>query len=63
LFRLGNAAYRYQQQAQGEVTEEAFYHWLEGLPEKMRVAMERAGVEARKNSLPRRHAREHRDLG
>jgi len=64
LFRLGNASYRYQQQADGEVTEDDFQHWLAGLPEKMRVAMARDGFEASKNSLPlRRHALERRDLG
>ncbi|MDQ2769315.1 MAG: hypothetical protein M3Y54_02295 [Bacteroidota bacterium] len=64
LFRLGNASYRYQQQAEGEVTEADFHHWLDGLPEKMRVAMARDGFEASKNSLPlRRHALERRDLG
>lgn len=64
LFRLGNASYRYQQQAEGEVTEDDFRHWLEGLPEKMRVSMVRDGFEASKNSLPlRRHALERRDLG
>ena len=64
LFRLGNATYRYQQQAQGEVTEEDFYHWLEGLPEKMRVAMACDGFEASRNSWPlRRHALERRDMG
>lgn len=36
LFRLGNATYRYQQQARGQVTEDDFHHWLEGLSEKMR---------------------------
>ena len=64
LFRLGNASYRYQQQAEGEVTEDDFRHWLEGLPEKMRLAMKRDGFAASKNSLPlRRHALERRDLG
>ena len=64
LFRLGNATYRYQQQAQGEVTEEDFHHWLAGLPEKLRVVMERDGFEASKHSWPlRRHALERRDLG
>lgn len=64
LFRLGNASYRYQQQAAGEVTEDDFRHWLEGLPEQMRLAMERDGFEASKHSLPlRRHALERRDLG
>lgn len=64
LFRLGNASYRYQQQAAGEVTEDDFHHWLEGLPEKMRVAMVRDGFEASKHSWPlQRHALERRDLG
>ncbi|TVT36803.1 hypothetical protein FNT36_25150 [Hymenobacter setariae] len=64
LFRLGNATYRYQQQAQGEVTEEDFHHWLAGLPEKIRVVIARDGFEASKNSWPlRRHALERRDLG
>jgi hypothetical protein len=64
LFRLGNASYRYQQQAAAEVTEDDFHHWLEGLPEQMRVVMKREGFEASKNSLPlRRHALERRDLG
>lgn len=64
LFRLGNASYRYQQQAEGEVTEADYQDWLEGLPMKMRSVMARDGFEASKNSLPlRRHALEHRDLG
>lgn len=64
LFRLGNASYRYQQQAAGEVTEDDFRHWLEGLPVKMRAAMARDGFKASKNSLPlRRHALERCDLG
>lgn len=64
LFRLGNATYRYQQQAQGEVTEEDFHHWLAGLPENVRLVMERNGFEASKNSWPlRRHGLERRDLG
>jgi len=64
LFRLGNASYRYQQLADGEVTEEDFHHWLAALPEKMRAIMARDGFTTSKNSLPlRRHALEHRDLG
>lgn len=64
LFRLGNASYRYQQQAEGEVTEDDFRHWLVGLPERMRLTMEGDGFDASKNSLPlRRHALERRDLG
>lgn len=45
LFRLGNATYRYQQLADGEVTEQDYQHWLEGLPERFRRAMEREGFE------------------
>ncbi|UYZ65282.1 hypothetical protein [Hymenobacter weizhouensis] len=64
LFRLGNATYRYQQQAVGEVTEEDYRHWLEGLPERMRRAVEREGFEKAKTSLGlRRHALERRDMG
>lgn len=64
LFRLGNAAYCYQQQAAGEVTEDDFRHWLEGLPDKMRAALEREGFEKNKTALPlRRHALERRDIG
>lgn len=64
LFRLGNAAFRYQQQAEGEVTENDFRHWLEGLPHKLRAAMEHEGFEKNKTALPlRRHALERRDVG
>jgi hypothetical protein len=64
MFRLGNASYRYQQQAEGEVTEDDFQHWLAGLPEKMRAAMERDGFEKCKSVLSlRRHALERRDMG
>ncbi|RZJ56760.1 MAG: hypothetical protein EOO55_04640 [Hymenobacter sp.] len=64
LFRLGNAAYRYQQLAEGEVTEDDFQHWLAGLPEKMRQAVTREGFEKNKSVLGlRRHALERRDLG
>lgn len=64
LFRLGNAAYRYQQQAEGEVTEEDFQHWFAGLPAPMRAAMEREGFKKNKTALPlRRHALERRAMG
>ena len=64
LLRLGNAAYRYQQQAEGEVTEADFKDWLEGLPEKMRRVVEREGFEKSKSVLGlRRHALERRDVG
>ncbi|RAK62427.1 hypothetical protein [Hymenobacter edaphi] len=64
LFRLGNATYRYQQLADGEVTEEDYHHWLEGLPDAFRKAMEKGGFEGSKRSLAlRRHALERRDVG
>ena len=64
LFRLGNAAYRYQQQVTGQVTEDDFRHWLEGLPEKMRRVVEREGFEKSKSVLGlRRHALERRNMG
>ena len=64
LFRLGNATYRYQQLAAGEVTEEDYRDWLEGLPAKMRDSVERDGFEKSKGILGlRRHALERRDIG
>ena len=64
LFRLGNASYRYQQQAVGEITEADYRDWLEGLPVNVRRAVEQEGFEQNKNSWPlRRHALERRDQG
>jgi hypothetical protein len=64
LFRLGNATYRYQQQAEGAVTRNDFCHLLESLPKQTRIAMEHDGFEASKNSLLlRHHVLERRDLG
>ncbi|MCI1189708.1 hypothetical protein MON38_19980 [Hymenobacter sp. DH14] len=64
LFRLGNATYRYQQLADGEVTEEDYRHWLQGLPERFRQAMVKGGFAGAKYSLAlRRHALERRDVG
>lgn len=64
LFRLGNATYRYQQLADGEVTEDDYQHWLTGLPERFRQAMEKGGFAGAKSSLAlRRHALERRDVG
>ncbi|UYZ61223.1 hypothetical protein [Hymenobacter latericus] len=64
LFRFGNATFRYQQLAAGEVTEADYLDWLEGLPERFRAIMERDGFEKCKTSLPlRRHALERRDVG
>ena len=64
LFRLGNASYRYQQQAAGNITEADYRDWLEGLPAKMRRVVEQEGFEVSKRSLAlRRHALERRDQG
>jgi hypothetical protein len=64
LFRLGNASYRYQQQAVGEITEADYLDWLEGLPANMRRVVEQEGFEQSKSSLAlRRHALERRDKG
>lgn len=64
LFRLGNATYRYQQLADGEVTETDYQHWLEGLPERFRRAMEKGGFTGAKSSVAlRRHALERRNVG
>lgn len=64
LFRLGNASYRYQQQAAGQITEADYQDWLVGLPANMRCVVEREGFEQSKSSLAlRRHALERRDQG
>ena len=46
LLRLGNAAYRYHQLADGHLTEADFQHWLAGLPPHIRQAMATAGFGA-----------------
>lgn len=64
LLRVGNAAYRYHQLADGHLTEADFHHWLAGLPARMRQAMTTAGFAAAKSSWAfRRHALERRDFG
>ena len=64
LYRLGNASYRYQQQAVGQISEADYRNWLEGLPANMRRAMQREGFEQCKTNLAlRRHALERRDQG
>ena len=64
LFRLGNASYRYQQLAVREVTEEDYYDWLEGLPDKRRATVEQGGFEKSKGILGlRRHTLERQDIG
>lgn len=63
LLRVGNAAYRYHQLADDQLTEDDFAHWLAGLPPRMRQAMATAGFAAAGSSWAfRRHALERRDL-
>ena len=64
LLRVGNAAYRYHQLADGQLTEADFQHWLAGLPPRMRQAMGTAGFAAASSNWAfRRHVLERRDLG
>ena len=64
LLRLGNASYRYQQQAVGEITETDYLDWLEGLRPNVRRVVEQEGFEQSKSSLAlRRHALERREQG
>ncbi|MET4109036.1 hypothetical protein [Hymenobacter sp. UYP22] len=64
LLRVGNAAYRYHQLADGHLTEADFQHWLAGLPPRMHQAMTVAGFAAANSSWAfRRHVLERRDLG
>lgn len=64
LFRLGNASYRYQQPAVGQITEAGYHDWLEGLPVKMSRVTEQERFEPSKSSLAlRRHALGRRDQG
>ena len=46
LLRVGNAAYRYHQLADGQLTEADFQHWVAGLPPRMRQAMTAPGFAA-----------------
>ncbi len=64
LYRIGNASYRYQQQAAGTITEADYQDWLTGLPDTMRKLAEREGFAQSKRVLAlQRHALERRDLG
>ena len=64
LFRLGNASYRYQQQADGEITEADYLDWLAGLRPSLRQVVEQEGFERSKSNLAlRRHSLERHDQG
>ena len=64
LLRVGNAAYRYHQMADGQLTEADFQHWRAGLPPRMRQAMTAAGFAAASSNWAfRRHVLERRDIG
>ncbi|AMJ64031.1 hypothetical protein [Hymenobacter sp. PAMC 26628] len=64
LLRVGNAAYRYHELADGHQTPADFEHWLAGLPLRMKEQMEQAGFEAVTGSWAfRRHILERRSIG
>lgn len=65
LFRIGNATYRYHRlAAPDEIPEEFFPEWLNGLPEQIRMDMEKKGFEACKSILSfTRYVNERRDIG
>lgn len=65
LFRFGNAAYIYHQEAgELEPTETDFEEWLMGLPESIRSHMESRGFESCKSVLSfSRYVMEKNDIG
>lgn len=65
LFRLGNAAYVYHQQAEElEPTETDFIEWIEGLPKNIGKDMENKGFEECKGILSfTRYVMEKNDIG
>jgi hypothetical protein len=65
LFRFGNAAYIYHQEAENlEPTETDFKEWLTGLPENMRNDMKNKGFESCKSVLSfSRYVMEKNDIG
>lgn len=65
LFRLGNAAYRYHNEAKSkEPTELDFSEWLEGLPSNIANEMKNKGFETCKRVLSfSRYVMEKNDVG
>jgi hypothetical protein len=67
LFRTGNAAYIYHQQAastSNKVSEEYFHEWLDGLPDNIKNDMQMKGFEACKTMFPfTRYVNERNDIG
>lgn len=67
MFRIGNASYRYHQQANtlnDKIAEKYFYEWLEGLPDNIKADMHAKGFEACKTMLPfTRYVNERCDVG
>ena len=66
MFRVGNAAVRYHQEARQvhEPTQEDFEDWLVGLSPNMRNDMRQKGFEQCKTFFPfTRHVMERRDIG
>ncbi|MFY0689170.1 MAG: hypothetical protein JXQ90_18515 [Cyclobacteriaceae bacterium] len=66
LFRIGNAALHYHQQASinSEPTEEDFSEWLEGLPKHIAVKLKESGLQKCKTHFPfTRYLMEKQDVG
>lgn len=68
LFRVGNAAYIYHKQANKEISENTrkkyYKEWLAGLPENIRIDMNKMGYEVCKTTLPfTRYVNERTDIG
>ena len=67
LFRIGNATYRYHLLSDGindETRKLYFKEWLEGLPDPIRVDMQKRGFEECKTMLPfTRYVTEREDVG
>ncbi|MGK7397313.1 MAG: hypothetical protein ACNS62_22240, partial [Candidatus Cyclobacteriaceae bacterium M3_2C_046] len=64
IFSYGNAAYRYHQLNQNNITKEDWLEWLEGLETKFRDEMQKQGFSKTKNILSfTRYINEKRDIG
>jgi hypothetical protein len=66
LFRIGNAAYIYHQQAGigNNISEEYYQEWLDGLPDNIKKEMQKQGFEACKTILSfTRYVNERSDIG
>lgn len=68
LFRYGNAVYRYHQLANAPSNKDSlklyYEEWLQGLPDNIRIDMEKKGFEKCKSIVPfTRYVNERNDMG